>query len=285
MPPDPSQPICFQPIQLGNTVDPFANSELARKRGKSQMASLLLSAYGRPPQPDKTNSHAAVVSPTMAPEVTSHGTVDTSTSSAMSATHRARRASAAEKVLEQLRSRDMQKAVSTILPALRTSWLNFQQHESPPVSAITATTAVATTTATPSLPSLSASVSSTATLTSSTTLQETPTKSRRLSTTTPVVPPPSPVLSKVTLPPSWPNRPSRSSSMSAPPPFGSTFPALPTSQTAVPPGLIPLLDGDRHTDELSVTFEAGWPLLEWWLIAIGGGDGNGDYGRVAIIYK
>jgi len=65
----------------------------------------------------------------------------------------------------------------------------------------------------------------------------------------------------------------------------STFPVLPASRTAVPPGLIPLLDGDHHTDELSVTLEAGWPLLERWLIAIGGGKGDGDYGRVAIIYK
>jgi hypothetical protein len=73
--------------------------------------------------------------------------------------------------------------------------------------------------------------------------------------------------------------------MSAPP-IGNTFPGLlPTSQTVIPPGLIPLLDGDRHTDELSVKFEAGWPLLEQWLIAIGGGEGNGDYGRVVIIYK
>ena len=53
----------------------------------------------------------------------------------------------------------------------------------------------------------------------------------------------------------------------------------------IPPALIPLLDGDHHTDELSVRFEAGWPLLEQWLITIGGGEGDGDYGRVVIIYK
>ncbi len=57
------------------------------------------------------------------------------------------------------------------------------------------------------------------------------------------------------------------------------------AERAIPPGLIPLLDGDRHTDELSVRFEVGWPLLEQWLIAIGGGKGDGDYGRVAIIYR
>jgi hypothetical protein len=92
-------------------------------------------------------------------------------------------------------------------------------------------------------------------------------------------------LSKATLTPSRHHRLSRSSSISAPP-IGSTIPGLlPTSQTAIPPGLIPLLDGDRHTDELSVKFEAGWPLLEQWLIGIGGGEGDGDYGRVVIIYK
>jgi len=70
------------------------------------------------------------------------------------------------------------------------------------------------------------------------------------------------------------------------PPIGNTFPGLlPTSQAAIPPGLMPLLSGDRHTDELSVKFEAGWPLLEQWLITIGGGEGNGDYGRVVIIYR
>jgi len=46
-----------------------------------------------------------------------------------------------------------------------------------------------------------------------------------------------------------------------------------------------MLDGDHHTDELSVKFEAGWPLLEQWLIAIGRGKGDGDYGNVFIIYR
>ncbi|KAF9564380.1 nitrogen permease regulator 2 [Agrocybe pediades] len=53
----------------------------------------------------------------------------------------------------------------------------------------------------------------------------------------------------------------------------------------VPPGLKALLDGEHHTDELSVRFEAGWPLLEQWLRMIGGADNTDDYGRVVIIYK
>jgi nitrogen permease regulator 2-like protein len=46
-----------------------------------------------------------------------------------------------------------------------------------------------------------------------------------------------------------------------------------------------LLDGEHHTDELAVGFEAGWPLLEQWLVSIGDGKGDGDFGKVLIIYR
>ncbi|KAH8116861.1 NPR2-domain-containing protein [Phellopilus nigrolimitatus] len=62
----------------------------------------------------------------------------------------------------------------------------------------------------------------------------------------------------------------------------------PSSQVAVlaqMPGLKELLDGTRHTDELGVRFELGWPALEKLLITIGGGKGDGDFGRVEIIYR
>lgn len=56
-----------------------------------------------------------------------------------------------------------------------------------------------------------------------------------------------------------------------------------------PPELLPLLDGDHHTDELCTRFEVGWPQLQQWLVTIGGGkgdgDGGGDLGRVSIIYR
>ena len=52
-----------------------------------------------------------------------------------------------------------------------------------------------------------------------------------------------------------------------------------------PPEMIPLLDGEHHTDELSTRFEAGWPLLQQWLAIIGGGRGDGDFGKVSIIYR
>lgn len=53
----------------------------------------------------------------------------------------------------------------------------------------------------------------------------------------------------------------------------------------VPSGLKDLLDGTRHTDELGVTFEIGWPTLERYLVTIGGGKGDGDFGRVQIIFR
>jgi len=61
--------------------------------------------------------------------------------------------------------------------------------------------------------------------------------------------------------------------------------SMTTSTVSVPPVLLPLLDGEHHTDELATRFEAGWPLLEQWLVAVGGGKGDGDFGRVLIIYR
>lgn len=58
----------------------------------------------------------------------------------------------------------------------------------------------------------------------------------------------------------------------------SPFPPFPSE-------LLPLLDGEHHTDELATRFQVGWPLLEQWLIEIGGGKGEGDFGRVLIIYR
>lgn len=52
-----------------------------------------------------------------------------------------------------------------------------------------------------------------------------------------------------------------------------------------PPELVELLDGEHHTDELCTRFEVGWPMMEQWLTAIGGGKGEGDLGKVLIIYR
>ena len=66
-------------------------------------------------------------------------------------------------------------------------------------------------------------------------------------------------------------------------PSAQTIPQNPSIQ--VPSGLKDLLDGTRHADELGVQFDAGWPLLEKFLVAIGGGKGDGDFGSVEIIYR
>ncbi|ETW86069.1 hypothetical protein HETIRDRAFT_44321 [Heterobasidion irregulare TC 32-1] len=49
--------------------------------------------------------------------------------------------------------------------------------------------------------------------------------------------------------------------------------------------LASLLDGEHHTDELCAKFEVGWPMMEQWLIALGAGKGDGDFGKVLIIYR
>jgi hypothetical protein len=67
----------------------------------------------------------------------------------------------------------------------------------------------------------------------------------------------------------------------APPPA----PVLVSQPLAYPPALIPLLDGEHHTDELCCRFEVGWPTLERWLIGIGEGSGDGDFGKVLMIYR
>ena len=203
----------------------------------------------------------------------------------ISQSHRARRASAAEKVLEQLRGRDIQKNTSTTaLLSPRTSWINGRPENiqnptpMPMTKTATATTPVSSADAAVAAASWSTQVSLSS--------QDSPTKgignkkstSRRQSFVSPAVPPPSPTIPslKHILTPSRPTR---------------QTPQLPHTnlghgtQLAMPSGLLPLLDGEHHTDELSVRFEAGWPLLEQWLLSVGGGEGDGDYGRMVIIYK
>jgi len=63
----------------------------------------------------------------------------------------------------------------------------------------------------------------------------------------------------------------------------SSFGAV--STLVVPSELAQLLDGEHHTDELATKFEAGWPMLQQWLMAIGGGSGDGDFGRVVMVYR
>ena len=65
----------------------------------------------------------------------------------------------------------------------------------------------------------------------------------------------------------------------------SPKPVLVSQPLAYPPSLVPLLDGEHHTDELCCRFEVGWPTLERWLVAVGEGSGDGDLGKVLIIYR
>jgi len=179
----------------------------------------------------------------------------------------------------------MQKTTSTTtsLSSPRTSWINGRpENIQNPTTMTTMTTKTVATTMPVSSADAAAATSSTTQVSLSS--QESPPKglgnrrstSRRQSLVSPAVPPPSPNIPKHILTPS---RPTRQSSQ-----LPHTNPGH-GGQLAIPLGLLPLLDGEHHTDELSVKFEAGWPLLEQWLLSIGGGEGDGDYGRVVIIYK
>ena len=62
--------------------------------------------------------------------------------------------------------------------------------------------------------------------------------------------------------------------------------ALQAPGPAYPPDLVPLLDGEHHTDELCTRFSVGWPVMSQWLRFIGGGsEDEDDFGRVSIIYR
>ena len=63
------------------------------------------------------------------------------------------------------------------------------------------------------------------------------------------------------------------------------MPVLVSQPLAYPPSLVPLLDGEHHTDELCCRFEVGWPTLERWLVTVGEGSGDGDFGKLLIIYR
>ena len=178
--------------------------------------------------------------------------------------HRARRASAAEKALEQLRSRsELQKssnltgAGAGLVSTPRTSWIHFQQKDEAPSGNQIAVVAS----------------------------QDMPTgtQSRRQSLLAPIGPPASPVLAKsAALPPTT----SAAVAIRPRPTWSTSAPQLSGVNTRpLPPEILGLLDGEHHTDELAVRFEAGWPVLEGWLVAVGGGRGDGDFGRVCMIYR
>ncbi|PPQ63085.1 hypothetical protein CVT24_005940 [Panaeolus cyanescens] len=272
-PPEPSNTISGQlQLQAQHSINSSTISAQVRARGASlsdigptdlvpgQLAARLNKQPSMIFQPAMVDAVQAQVPDSPLPPALSNN----------SASQRARRASAAERVLEQLRSRDLQRSGSTTLSSPRNSWIRFQdtsQSSTGPTNGGYGPEAP---------PSLTVNQNS-----PTKPLQSTRPEGRRHSLITPIVPPPSPVVQKANLTPSRAGRPSRS-------PSSAQLSHLYTSQTnqpAVPPELIALLDGDHHTDELSVKFEAAWPLLEQWLLTIGGGQGDGDYGRVSMICR
>lgn len=270
-----------------SSFDPAISID-ARKRAKSPpSANIRFPVYGTAPE-DPSPGRPGL--PSLPLELAPFGATESPLPSAppviISQTHRARRASAAEKVLEQLRGRDIQKntSTSTGVSSPRTSWINGRPEnivQTPTTMTMTTTKTVA---ASVSSVDAAATTASSTTQTSLSSSQDIPKKgfgskksaSRRQS---PAVPPPSPIIPKHNLTPS---RLTRQSPQLA---FTNSTNSGHGAQLAVPSGLLPLLDGEHHTDELSVKFEAGWPLLEQWLVTIGGGQGDGDFGRVVIIYK
>lgn len=165
---------------------------------------------------------------------------------------RARRTSVAERVLEQVRSRDLQK-------------LNIGNV---PLSSSSKTLLV------PATPKGDRA------LQSQDAFLNRHLVSRRQSLISPIVPS-SPVLSKKSLPTS-----SNTSTIHLRPPrSASGSQSVPGVVSQYPLELLSLLDGQHHTDELSVRFATGWPVLENWLVSIGRGKGDGDFGIVRMIYR
>ncbi|KAF4576749.1 Nitrogen permease regulator 2 [Pleurotus pulmonarius] len=106
----------------------------------------------------------------------------------------------------------------------------------------------------------------------------------------PQAPPPSPVLSRASLTSTLSTSTGPTLSVAPARPRLSRSPSAPNVsalniQSSCPPELVSLLDGEHHTDELCATFDVSWNTLEEWLRAIGAGQGDGEYGRVAVIYR
>ncbi|KAH6918357.1 nitrogen permease regulator Npr2 [Coprinopsis sp. MPI-PUGE-AT-0042] len=297
IPPDTSQDI------LDNSYDP-SNSTLMRKRAKSLQSIQLSGPLGLrlpgltvPLTADGFASPhiqppSALFNPNQQPLSALESGVnipDSSQTAQFSATHRARRASAAEKVLENLRNREVQRTGAAHSP--RTTWVHYQHKVEPPAppppqtanavgDQANAGVPASSTTIQGSLTAsyLSATAGSVATVRPTAPIHESPTKGtrgRRTSIISPTGPPPSPVLPKMTVTPSRTVRGARSPSMA----LGGQ------GRSALQAKIIPLLDGDHHADEICTTLGIGWPQLEKELVSIGGGQGDGDFGNVVLIYR
>lgn len=166
-----------------------------------------------------------------------------------------RRVSAAEAVLQQLQSRDTRKIGTLTSP--RSSRIRHTREDGHEIFSESRRHSLVLPTSSTPFPNASLAAFN-------------------ISTSQSTYVPPSPI-------PARP-RPSRSPSTPIIPQSTGTS-TSPGTASSIPEELLPLLDGEHHTDELAVRFEAGWPLLEQWLIAIGEGKGEGDFGKVSIIYR
>ena len=109
----------------------------------------------------------------------------------------------------------------------------------------------------------------------------------------PPAPPSSPVMTSHPIPPYVrPPAPAQQSQRTSKASFGSSGVGLGVDLSAgevstlvLPSELAQMLDGEHHTDELGTKFEAGWSMLQKWLLAIGGGSEDGDFGRVVMVYR
>lgn len=224
----------------------------------------------------------------------------TSANAIASATiHRPRKASAAEKVLEQLRQKGG-SGIPSGMHSPRTSWMHFSQHKddsglpsasqssatipnslgdsySTVIGSATTTASVASVATTRAYPPSSPPTTTSRIYHERRSMDAGARDSRRSSFANPPItnPPPSPVMPKLTLTPSH-TRGTRSPST----PMGIN------ATTPYPKELLSLLDGEHHTDEVGIRLNVGWPQLEEWLVALGGGEGDGDFGeQVVIIYR
>ncbi|KAJ7509990.1 nitrogen permease regulator 2-domain-containing protein [Mycena galericulata] len=236
---------------------------LRRKRVNSLSGSMQFGGYSSSPvappidlSPSQTllrgrTPQTTPVVPSLSPDLASPITLSLrptpATASAPTPT-RVRRASAAEKILEQLRNRDIQKTGGSP----RTSWIHYTNESEPGVA------------------------SPPRRLRPKTTPSELAGRNHGGS--------PSPRSQETLTGTLTPSRPRLSHSPSAP--LVQTRNGIESlTSTPFPKELLSFLDGEHHTDELAVRFEAGWPLLEQWLLTMGGGELPGDFGRVAIIYR
>ncbi|KAF5389804.1 hypothetical protein D9757_003726 [Collybiopsis confluens] len=195
---------------------------------------------------------------------------------------RTRRSSAAERILEQLQTRNQNliRSPGTAQASPRTSWIS-NSAEQPSVSTVVPIPAI---TETASTPQDSTPTQATATAAPRIELERQIARRQSLvapatTTTATNAPPNSPILPRLAL---KPPRPTLERSPSAP--ITRTFNTMNTKNAvplSYPAELLELLDGEHHSDELAVRFEAGWPLLEKWLHSIG----EGQNGRVLIINR